>query len=425
MSREAQEADGDAAHLRLRARSPPRRTAIDRAIADNRTWLTALEVSEAADAAPSRPSRRPILTQRPPLSTTLFKTHAAVVAKIASPDIVHKSDVGGVELELTSPEAVREATAPHSARARAARPHPRRRHSVADDRRAKVVELIAGVADDPGLRPRHCVRPWRHGGGGGRRPALPPLAMPPCPAAAPASRASSPAIATDRPWIGRSLRSSSSSSPSWLPISAHPRDRPQSDPRGRRAHHHGGCPHPGEGGYRASGRGVERRHPRLAIRPYPSEWEQTLTLKDGHAILVRPLKPEDECYYPPFFARMTDELHRDSASSPDSGTRPRLHRAAYPDRLRARHGLHRGRSRNRRHQRRSASSGDADADRRVCNRGPLRPQGKGARLGRCMRPIIRFAHREGYRNIRGEAPRENTTTPRCVSLSASMPMRGR
>jgi acetyltransferase len=41
---------------------------------------------------------------------------------------------------------------------------------------------------------------------------------------------------------------------------------------------------PGPGGERS----------RFAVRPYPKEWERTLTLKDGRRLFVRPLRPEDE-----------------------------------------------------------------------------------------------------------------------------------
>ena len=44
------------------------------------------------------------------IAAGLFAEHRSLVVKIASPDIIHKSDVGGVELELTSPEAVGNAT---------------------------------------------------------------------------------------------------------------------------------------------------------------------------------------------------------------------------------------------------------------------------------------------------------------------------
>jgi len=55
-----------------------------------------------------------------------------------------------------------------------------------------------------------------------------------------------------------------------------------------------------------SGRG-ERGHPRFAIRPYPKEWERHLALRDGTAIFVRPVRPEDEPLYGPFFASVTPQ----------------------------------------------------------------------------------------------------------------------
>jgi len=48
-------------------------------------------------------------------------------------------------------------------------------------------------------------------------------------------------------------------------------------------------------------------HSRFAIRPYPKEWERTVTLRDGTAVLIRPIRPEDEALYAPFFAEVTDQ----------------------------------------------------------------------------------------------------------------------
>ena len=48
-------------------------------------------------------------------------------------------------------------------------------------------------------------------------------------------------------------------------------------------------------------------HPRLAIRPYPKEWERTTMLKDGREVLMRPIRPEDEALYPDFFTEVTPE----------------------------------------------------------------------------------------------------------------------
>src|ERR1035441_5299288 len=68
-----------------------------------------------------------------------------------SRDIVHKSDVGGVVLNLTSPDAVRAATADILARAKALRPEARISGVIVQ---AMVVlpkarEVILGLADDP------------------------------------------------------------------------------------------------------------------------------------------------------------------------------------------------------------------------------------------------------------------------------------
>jgi acetyltransferase len=48
-------------------------------------------------------------------------------------------------------------------------------------------------------------------------------------------------------------------------------------------------------------------HPRFAIRPYPKEWERPVTLRDSTAILIRPIRPEDEALYAPFFAEVTEQ----------------------------------------------------------------------------------------------------------------------
>jgi len=46
---------------------------------------------------------------------------------------------------------------------------------------------------------------------------------------------------------------------------------------------------------------------RLAIRPYPKELEETLSLPDGQTLLIRPVRPEDEPGYQKIFAGLTEE----------------------------------------------------------------------------------------------------------------------
>ena len=69
---------------------------------------------------------------------------------------MHKSEVGGVRLNLTSERAVREAVADILARARAARsptPASPASPSIRWSLRPKARELIAGIADDPTFGP--------------------------------------------------------------------------------------------------------------------------------------------------------------------------------------------------------------------------------------------------------------------------------
>jgi acetyltransferase len=48
---------------------------------------------------------------------------------------------------------------------------------------------------------------------------------------------------------------------------------------------------------------------RLAIRPYPKELEETLTLSDGQTLLLRPIRPEDEPAFQALFSRLSrDEI---------------------------------------------------------------------------------------------------------------------
>ena len=74
-----------------------------------------------------------------------------MVLKIDSPDITHKSDIGGVALDLATPEAVR--TAAHAMLQAITAKLPSARITgftvQAMVRRPHAIELIAGAATDP------------------------------------------------------------------------------------------------------------------------------------------------------------------------------------------------------------------------------------------------------------------------------------
>jgi acetyltransferase len=48
-------------------------------------------------------------------------------------------------------------------------------------------------------------------------------------------------------------------------------------------------------------------HPRFAVRPYPCEWQRTVTLVDGRSVRIRPVRPEDEPLFVDFFRRVSPE----------------------------------------------------------------------------------------------------------------------
>src|ERR1700692_1261839 len=84
-------------------------------------------------------------------ASKLFAQGTTVVLKIMSRDIIHKSDVGGVVLNLTTPDAVRAATADILARAKEHCPGARISGVIVQAMvvRPKARELILGLADDP------------------------------------------------------------------------------------------------------------------------------------------------------------------------------------------------------------------------------------------------------------------------------------
>jgi acetyltransferase len=85
---------------------------VEHAIREGRRWLDPLEVNAllraygipvapvtlAETAEEAAAAARPILAEG-----------GTVAIKVLSPDIIHKSDIGGVKLDLTSEDAVRKA----------------------------------------------------------------------------------------------------------------------------------------------------------------------------------------------------------------------------------------------------------------------------------------------------------------------------
>lgn len=228
-----------------------------------------------------------------------------VAVKLLSPQVTHKSDVGGVALDLASADAVREAARAIEERLRASRPDAELAGFAVQPmaRRPGAHELIVGAATDALFGP---VLLFGQGGTaveliGDRAVSLAPLNM----------RLARELIGRTR--VARLLeghrgRPAADQGAICLalvalsqllvdlaevvevdvnPLLADERGVLALDARVRIA--------PG-------GRARE-----LAIRPYPSELEETLVLPSGATVVVRPIRPEDEPAHSRFFERLEAE----------------------------------------------------------------------------------------------------------------------
>ncbi len=230
-----------------------------------------------------------------------------VVVKVLSPDITHKSDVGGVVLDLNSPEETRQAA--QNIQDRVGRTYPDARMDGFTVqkmmRRPGAHELIVGVATDsvfglvilfgeggtaveviadravtlPPLNmnlARNLIentRIFRRLQGYRERPAADLDAI--CLTLIKVSQ-----LVSDVPEIVElDINPLFADSHGVLAVDA----RIKLDPQQKRGPH------------------------RLAIRPYPKELEEPFTLTSGETVLLRPIRPEDEPKHYDFVSRLTPE----------------------------------------------------------------------------------------------------------------------
>lgn len=392
------------------------RAVVARVLAEGREWLGTAELAEIL-AAYDIPAAPTVMAPTPEAAVAAARPHLArgakVAVKIASPDIAFKSDVDGVRLGLADEEAVRRAAFQLTTRIGEAHPDKRidgvvvmpmveRRHGT---------ELVMGLADDPGFGPVLVF-----GRGGTAVEVLPDRALDLVPVDMNLARSlvaetrvarllagyrNRPAadlerialtlvklsqLATDLPELRElDLNPIVADEDGVVVLDARARVSPLAPRAGRLG------------------------HPRLAIRPYPKEWERRIALKDGRAVEVRPVKPEDEALYPDFFAHVTAHDLRLRFFAPikefshaflsrltqlDYGRAIAF--AAIEEATGALLGVVRL---------------HADPDHRtgeyaILLRSDLKGQGLGWRL---MRLMIDWARADGIETVKGEVLRENTT----------------
>lgn len=240
-------------------------------------------------------------------SRVAMQMGGALVLKIASPDVSHKSDVGGVALNLQTPLEVEKAANAMLERVAATYPQARidgftvQRMAI----RPGAQELIVGVTSDPMFGP---VILFGQGGTaveviGDRAVALPPLNM----------TLAREMIARTR--VYKLLQGYRANAPADLDaicltlmqVAQLIIDIPEivdldlnpllADDQGVVAvdAHIGLAP--------AIAGGADR----LAIRPYPQELEEKAVLADGRPIFLRPIRPEDEPNHHILVSRLTPE----------------------------------------------------------------------------------------------------------------------
>jgi len=281
-------------------------------LADGRRWLDPVEIKRLLEAyeIPMVPTFAAAdAEQAVAYATTLFAQGATVVLKIMSRDIIHKSDVGGVVLNLTNAEAVRLATAGILARAKKLRPEARISGVIVQAMvvRPKARELILGLADDPTFG---TVIVFGRGGTAvevinDKALALPPLDL---------------QLARDlieRTRVSRLLRAYRDV-PAAKPdavamvlvklaqMAADITEIRELDINPLLADESGVLAVDA----RISVGQVERKFEgtgpaNFAVRPYPSQWQRHIELRDGLRVFVRPIRPEDEPRIHEFLQRVT------------------------------------------------------------------------------------------------------------------------
>lgn len=283
------------------------RLVIEEALSAGRTMLTEPEAKAVLAAYGVPVVETYIVGNTEDAVRVAAKLGLPVALKILSPDVTHKSDVGGVALDLETLKAVEEAAEAMKARLKSLLPTARLAGFTVQKmaRRPNAHELLIGVATDP------TFGPYLVFGQGGKAVevindfalGLPPLNM----------NLAAELIARTR--VAKLLQGYRDLPPAdlaalrltLLQVSQLIIDMPEiteldinpllADEKGVLALDARIVLTPARDG----------RSPRLAIRPYPRELEEWTTSTTGRKVLLRPIRPEDEGAHQAFFARLTPE----------------------------------------------------------------------------------------------------------------------
>jgi acetyltransferase len=394
-------------------------------LSEGREWLSEPETKDvlAAYGIPAVPTR---IARTPEGAGLIAKAFDAPCAlKILSPDITHKSDVGGVALDLDTPQAVREAADAMLQRLRKSHPKARIEGFTVEPmvKRPAAYELIAGMTEDAQFGP---VILFGHGGTGAEVIADKALALAPL-----NMMLARELMAGTR--IYKLLRGFRNQPPAALdaialtlvkisqlvvdlaevaeldinPLYADAEGVVALDARIRvkRVAHDGTA--------------------RLAIRPYPTGLEEKIVLPDGRTLLLRPVRPEDGPAFIETFEKLSPEDVRMRFFAPKKSLSPnfaaRLTQIDYdremalvlsdpdqPSRKAEIYGV----------VRIAADPDNEKAEYAILVRTDMKGLGLGPFL---MRRIIDYARARGIRTLFGDVLRENESMLKlCRSLGFSV-----
>jgi acetyltransferase len=280
---------------------------IGRALTEDRQWLSENEAKAVLAAYDIPVVQTQVATSPQQAARLAAEIGGPVALKILSPDITHKSDVGGVALDLETPQMVQAAAVSMLERIGHRHPDAQIRGFTVQAmiHRPLAHELIIGMIDDQQFGP---VILFGHGGTavevvGDKALALPPLNMHLARELMKLTRIcrllegyrGRPAADLDGIALGLVKVSQLISDMADIveldinPLLADESGVIALDARVKVA--------------RSKVQAAER----LAIRPYPKELEETLTLSDGETLQLRPIRPEDEPGIQQIFAMLSRE----------------------------------------------------------------------------------------------------------------------
>jgi acetyltransferase len=240
----------------------------------------------------------------------LLREHASVAVKVLSPDITHKTDLGGVRLDLTSADEVAQAAAQIISKIKAARPGARLDGVTVQPmvKRPDAFELLLGIASDPTFGP---VLVFGAGGTEVEAIADTAMALPPLDLKLARDLIEETRIAKllkgyrGKPSVDLEelalclvkLGSLATHHPEFRELDINPL---LIDAKGMVAL---------DARVRVESVTVKPATP-PAIRPYPDAWTAVARLSSGDEVSLRPIRPDDEHLYGEFLANVTPEDRR-------------------------------------------------------------------------------------------------------------------